>query len=103
MTSLDVRSAAELYERVPSPELANSALLRLLPKFLSEDLRPTQAQVEGFAKYGVTGDPLADAVVAAMKGPGAKELRGQFDVALQPGLSLGRLLIPTKYHSPPCH
>ncbi|RUP31244.1 MAG: DUF2236 domain-containing protein [Mycolicibacterium sp.] len=86
MTSLEARPTAELYERVPSPELANSALLRLLPKFLAEDLRPTRAQVEGFAKYGVTGDPLADAVVAAMKGPGGKELRGQFEQALAHGI-----------------
>jgi len=86
MASPDLLSATDLEARAPEPELARATSLRLLPKFLSEDLRPTNAQVEGFVKYGSVGDPPADALVAAMKGPGSKDLRGQFDRALATGI-----------------
>lgn len=50
------------------------------------DWEPSAAQTAAFNEFTQIGDPTADALVAAIKGQRGKEIRRQFEVALEHGI-----------------
>lgn len=59
---------------------------KLIPRVYRRDVEPSAAQRSSFARYAQVGDPLADALVAAIKGTAGVELRKQFEQALTDGI-----------------
>ncbi|MBO0841628.1 MAG: DUF2236 domain-containing protein [Nocardioides sp.] len=59
---------------------------RMLPLLYRRDFEPTDEQVAAFERYAYVGDPVADALVAAIKGGGGSEVRRQFEMALAAGI-----------------
>lgn len=51
-----------------------------------QEFRPSQAQLDCYNAFREIGDPVADALVAAMKSAGSKQLRAQFSYAVDHGI-----------------
>lgn len=62
--------------------------LRLVPLLYGwgRNAEPSPEQADAFAKYAFVGDPVADALVAKIKGPGGTQIRRQFEEALDHGI-----------------